>query len=628
MKLFFFTMLLVMSGLTVRAQYAQGDPLITSGERMYITDITDSTFFYIDSSKQLKPADAAQLRFAPLTRFPGRRRVPRELVQYPVYLRFTINNSHDSAIHGYFYPGMYFKQLALYQINTNGENEMQLIPGGKNGFVFVSVPPKSRRSFLLRAIFARSDYNFVSARIIQPDYLPNYVKQLTFYASVRKMAGFLFAGVMLMMFVFCILNYIALKRNEFLYNGIYSCCMGLIMMSYAWFYNNPAVWAGEFFSHWWLVLLNVGYIFYIQFTRKFLDTARQFPFLNKLFLSQIVILVFLIITHSIVHYFSDSVFWSYALQNAMKITAVGISFIYIILGLENKNRLMNYLSIGCAVQVICSIIALALVPISADSPNLLTSSLFYFEIGAIVSQIFFLVGLSYKQRMELVDEIPFKEAIRLNEEKAAYETKLAIIEAKQAERNRISADMHDDLGAGMTTIRLYSELAKKKLSGQNIPEIEKISFSANALLVKMNAIIWSMSSSNDTLDNMIAYIRSYALEFFENTGIECHISIPDRIPKLVVHGEIRRNVFLVVKEALNNIVKHSGATSVDIRLNKEPRGLSLTIHDNGKGIDFENLGRFGNGLQNMKKRMDDVGIEFSILNHDGVTIRLFMNTRD
>ena len=93
----------------------------------------------------------------------------------------------------------------------------------------------------------------------------------------------------------------------------------------------------------------------------------------------------------------------------MKITAVGISFIYIILGLENKNRLMNYLSIGCAVQVICSLIALALVPISADSPNLLTSSLFYFEIGAIVTQIFFLVGLSYKQRMELVDEIRFKE---------------------------------------------------------------------------------------------------------------------------------------------------------------------------------------------------------------------------
>ena len=114
--------------------------------------------------------------------------------------------------------------------------------------------------------------------------------------------------------------------------------------------------------------------------------------------------------------------------------------------------------------------------------------------------------------MELVDEIRFK-AIRLNEEKAAYETKLAIIEAKQAERNRISADMHDDLGAGMTTIRLYSELAKKKLSGQNIPGDRKISFSANALLVKMNAIIWSMSSSNDTLDNMIAYIRSYALEF-------------------------------------------------------------------------------------------------------------------
>ena len=213
--------------------------------------------------------------------------------------------------------------------------------------------------------------------------------------------------------------------------------------------------------------------------------------------------------------------------------------------------------------------------------------------------------------------------MKMDAEMKVFETKLAVINAQQEERNRISADMHDDLGAGMTTIRLFSELAKSKMGDKVMPEIEKISVSADELLNKMNAIIWSMSSSNDTLGNMVAYIRSYALEYFENTGIKCRISIPDDLPELVVSGLIRRNVFLVVKEALNNIVKHAAATEVNIVLGKEEKGISLIIHDNGKGIETDKTQRFGNGLKNMKKRMEDLGIDFNIENKNGTIIRLY-----
>jgi signal transduction histidine kinase len=182
--------------------------------------------------------------------------------------------------------------------------------------------------------------------------------------------------------------------------------------------------------------------------------------------------------------------------------------------------------------------------------------------------------------------------------------------------------MHDDLGAGMTTIRLYSELAKSRIGDTPIPEIEKISSSANELLNKMNAIIWSMSSSNDSLGNMIAYIRSYSLEYFENTGINCKITIPENLPNIVVSGEIRRNVFLVVKEALNNVLKHSDAKEVTIILKRVSDGLQLTIQDNGIGINFEKLRQFGNGLKNMKKRMSDINIDFSIENNNGTLITL------
>jgi signal transduction histidine kinase len=273
-------------------------------------------------------------------------------------------------------------------------------------------------------------------------------------------------------------------------------------------------------------------------------------------------------------------------------------------------------------MVVFGAISQALILAKTITTSFYNSPLFYYYIGIVLELVFFLMGLTYKNRSELIEKTKQQEAFKLEAEKAAFETQLAIIKAQQEERNRISADMHDDLGAGMTTIRLYSELAKNKLGANPIPEIDKISSSANELLNKMNAIIWSMSSSNDSLGNMIAYIRSYALEYFENSGVACRISIPENLPNIEVTGKIRRNVFLVVKEALNNILKHAKATEVTITLIRVDHGLTLYIQDNGVGINFDQLRQFSNGLINMKKRMTDIDIDFSIERKNGTLITL------
>ena len=131
-----------------------------------------------------------------------------------------------------------------------------------------------------------------------------------------------------------------------------------------------------------------------------------------------------------------------------------------------------------------------------------------------------------------------------------------------------------------------------------------------------------MCSSNDSLSNLIAYIRSYALEYFEDTGVNCKITIPEKLPNIEVIGEIRRNVFMVVKEALNNILKHAKATEVSIILTRVEDGLTLYIQDNGTGINMDNIRQFGNGLKNMKKRMQDIEVEFYIENKNGTLITL------
>src|ERR1700721_2205160 len=207
--------------------------------------------------------------------------------------------------------------------------------------------------------------------------------------------------------------------------------------------------------------------------------------------------------------------------------------------------------------------------------------------------------------MEIILSIQKEEKLKLETERKELEKQVAVLAAKQDERNRISADMHDELGSGVTAIRLMSEIVKSKMKDETLPEIEKISHSANELLNKMNTIIWTMTSSNDTVENMIAYIRSYAVEFFENTSIDCIFQMPAIIPSHEISGEKRRNIFLSVKEALNNVLKHSQSSVVKVKILVNER-LIIEIQDDGVGINMEKLRKFGNGLNNMKKTIASI----------------------
>jgi signal transduction histidine kinase len=175
--------------------------------------------------------------------------------------------------------------------------------------------------------------------------------------------------------------------------------------------------------------------------------------------------------------------------------------------------------------------------------------------------------------------------------------------------------MHDELGSGVTAIRLMSEILKSKMKDSVFPEIEKISNSANELIIKMNTLIWTMKSENDSIESLVTYIRIYALEFFENTSIECRVNIPPSFPKNIeLSGEKRRNIFLSVKESLNNILKHSKADTVYISFQIDKK-LVIYITDNGVGIDFDKLRQFGNGLNNIKKRIEGIEGTYTIENN-------------
>lgn len=192
--------------------------------------------------------------------------------------------------------------------------------------------------------------------------------------------------------------------------------------------------------------------------------------------------------------------------------------------------------------------------------------------------------------------------------------RLKELEAVNKERTRISKDMHDDLGSGLSKIAIMTELLKPavKSNDELTRKIEKISQTAGELVDNMGQIVWTMNANNDTLESLLAYIREYALDFFDDTDIECKVLIGEVNRKIMMNQQERRNIFLVVKETLNNTLKHAAANQVNIEFTLIQQTAKLIITDNGSGFDLHNNRRFGNGLINMKKRMEAILGDYQI----------------
>lgn len=216
----------------------------------------------------------------------------------------------------------------------------------------------------------------------------------------------------------------------------------------------------------------------------------------------------------------------------------------------------------------------------------------------------------------------YLSALYLDYKLRTEKLKLEKEQAVDQERARISSDMHDDLGSGLSTIRLLSEIAKRKIQDSSqTKEIERISEAAGELVDKMSEIIWAMNSSNDSLANLLAYMRSFAADFLEHAHIEHHFNMPETIPNIKLSGGTRRNIYLAVKETLHNVVKHAQASEVTIEVIVAKK-LHISIRDNGKGFDPEKVRLFGNGLKNIQKRMQIVGGQAEITSQNGTMVNL------
>lgn len=215
---------------------------------------------------------------------------------------------------------------------------------------------------------------------------------------------------------------------------------------------------------------------------------------------------------------------------------------------------------------------------------------------------------------------------KIKNEKAREE---AIRKTEEEQRNRFARDLHDDLGAGLTRINFLSSMASRKTDDPDIQkDINSLSSTAKELIGNMREMIWTLDSKNITFDYLVARIREYSLSYLEDNNIEVVFDVPHPVPSLQISAEANRNLFLIFKEILQNILKHARATKVFIHIKPSADSLNITIKDNGIGFS-ENLIK-GHGMDNMVTRAESLNGTIKIHSEkgEGCLTEIFFEWKD
>ena len=235
------------------------------------------------------------------------------------------------------------------------------------------------------------------------------------------------------------------------------------------------------------------------------------------------------------------------------------------------------------------------------------------------------------------------------------EREKAILETERSERTRLAKDLHDDLGSGLSMISMIANRAQMKAGdGKKLglelasitetsdtalkvnltekiiednevlgKEVVQIATVSRELIDNMRDMIWILNPGNTTLDQLISHIREYSQDAMENVSTELSLNLPEDVPELKITREARRNIFLTFKEALNNCLKYASALQLTISIRfGNSGGFEMEISDNGVGFDLAHARSGGNGLKNMKQRIETLGGTYNLDAKSGTKIKI------
>ena len=215
--------------------------------------------------------------------------------------------------------------------------------------------------------------------------------------------------------------------------------------------------------------------------------------------------------------------------------------------------------------------------------------------------------------------------LRLYFQRRLTEQKLELEKQKllEGERVRIAMDLHDDIGGNLTAMNLMTAILRDiDIDSKGKMIVNKIGEASDRMIQDMNEIVWALNISNDKLPTLMSYVRQYLSTVLATAGIEFDIREPETYPDVFISGRSRRNIFMIMKELVNNAIKYAGTKNVLVEVSVDKR-LKIVFSDNGIGLqqDMATLAKGGgNGINNLKKRAAELGATVDFINEKGLTV--------
>ncbi len=436
-----------------------------------------------------------------------------------------------------------------------------------------------------------------------------------------QMIVYFFESVSVFMCAFFFLQFIIIRRKDHLFYAFFLMALSLYyLLALPWFFFNispedtSAIRSFDMFKR---PVQYLSSVFYTFFVMHYLGLQFRSPYLYRIF--RILTFIYLAsaatcltLNYLEIHY--DQAYYIFSsLLFPVQIFVVTALF-------KNQVPYSKYIILGTIITLLGSCFSLFLSIYTIKHPEASLGHIFTVFIPVQISTTLDIFLFTIALQKKIADNE--KSLIS-----AAFQRQQAIM----LERERIVADLHDDVGGGISSIRMMSDLMAQQTAGQpgssSFPE--KISHTAKEIAQRMHTIIWSLNEENDTLGNFSEYVRQFGVSYFEGSGIVFALSQPgNAFSSLQLSGVQRKNLFLVIKEALHNVLKHAHATEVKVNIGIEGRQLSITITDNGRGLAGQDEDNgFGNGLKNMSRRMTEIHGKLEHVSNGGLTIKATLDVK-
>ena len=427
----------------------------------------------------------------------------------------------------------------------------------------------------------------------------------------------LFQGFLLCQLFYVLFQWLIIRRKEYLYYLLYMTLIALYFLSK----QEYLFGADILFSRWPLLriyfgktLLILPYYVYFRFVRSFLEIPRDHPPLNR----WIVRIENFLLVYAALDLLFIFLTFNRAVQTEVYTVVFALVFLltfgFMIYMYRRRQTLVFYIISGSLFVATGHILGLIYSYLEINRHiDLGVPDIFIFpQAGIVLEVLCFTAGLSYKNQMTEKEKLSGQE--KLIEQLKANEL---LQNRMQHIRNKIAQDLHDDIGSTLSSISILSDLAlRDNSSTQTMETMNEIKDSSMLLMERMDDIVWSINPRNDSLEHLLMRVRHFATTLFEARGVDYVIDIQKNINEVRLPMDHRQHIYLILKEAINNLVKYADASQAFFEVRFDREYLYLSVRDNGQGFD-PGCPSAGNGLSGMRRRAEGMNARVEIHSSPG-----------